>query len=243
MTGSVLATSNSGTVAVFSDTIHTPNQVYIVNVTNANSPFGHLPEYFLRRGCGILSRWIEDLHPRRQHRQFPLRLLHPAGLAGTDCAPGTRRRGGGFSPNGAFGYVAEAASGSGSANLTAFATCNNQVAASLPLPADPILMRVLPQDAPRRQGFLRLSDSRWHSRVGARRYRLRYHYFHDLAPVTRKPLPSDLDIRPQPRPQIACRAARRIESGHAPASPQFLRIRGRLATLRRLRQQRQHPGL
>jgi len=52
---------------------------------------------------------------------------------------------GGFSPNGAFAYVAEAASGAGSANLTAFATCNNQVAASVPLPADPILMRVLPQ--------------------------------------------------------------------------------------------------
>src|ERR1019366_9269880 len=58
-----------------------------------------------------------------------------------------------FSPNGAFAYVAEASTSSTPANLTAFATCNNQVAptsnpllpkATLPLPADPIFMKVLP---------------------------------------------------------------------------------------------------
>ena len=31
VTGKVLAVSNNGTIAVFSDTVHTPNQVYVVN--------------------------------------------------------------------------------------------------------------------------------------------------------------------------------------------------------------------
>ena len=34
ITGKVLASSNNGSTAVFSDTIHTPNQVYIVNAGN-----------------------------------------------------------------------------------------------------------------------------------------------------------------------------------------------------------------
>jgi DNA-binding beta-propeller fold protein YncE len=49
-----------------------------------------------------------------------------------------------FSPNGGFAYVAEAANGAASANVTAYASCNNQVAATVPLTANPILMQVLP---------------------------------------------------------------------------------------------------
>jgi len=37
VTGKVLATSNNGTIAVFSDTIHTPNQVYVVNTATATN--------------------------------------------------------------------------------------------------------------------------------------------------------------------------------------------------------------
>src|SRR5262249_27120571 len=60
-----------------------------------------------------------------------------------------------FSPNGAFAFVAESAANGGSANITAFATCNNQIPITNPvigtpgpavlnLPADPIAMKVLP---------------------------------------------------------------------------------------------------
>jgi DNA-binding beta-propeller fold protein YncE len=55
-----------------------------------------------------------------------------------------------FSPNGAFAFVAESSSTTGAANLTAFATCNNQLAATLPLPnlplpsPPPLMMKVLP---------------------------------------------------------------------------------------------------
>jgi hypothetical protein len=144
VTGKVLAASNSGTAAVFSDTIRTPNQVYVVNVTNINSPSATPLNISSAVGAafspdGLKAFILGGPTGTSLYVYSTLQALQgPISLQGTG-------KSGGFSPNGAFGYVAEAASGSGSANLTAFATCNNQVAASVPLPADPILMRVLPQ--------------------------------------------------------------------------------------------------
>ncbi len=144
VTGNVLAASNSGSIAVFSDTIHTPNQVYVVNVTNSNSPSATALNISSAVGAAFSPDGLKTfilggttgsslyVYSSLQALQGPIALQGPG-------------KGVGFSANGGFGYVAEAASSSGSANLTAFATCNNQVAASLPLPADPILMRVLPQ--------------------------------------------------------------------------------------------------
>jgi hypothetical protein len=144
VTGNVLAASNSGTVAVFSDTIHTPNQAYIVNVANVSSPTATA----LNISSAVAAAFSPDglktfilggntssslyVYSTVQALQGPITLQGPG-------------KGGGFSPNGAFGYVATAASGTASANLAAYATCNNQLAANLPLPADPIVVRVLPQ--------------------------------------------------------------------------------------------------
>jgi hypothetical protein len=144
VTGNVLAASNSGAVAVFSDTIHTPNQVYVVNVTNINSPLATALNISSAVGAafspdGLKTFILGGSTASSLYVYSTLQALQgPIALQGRGVS-------GGFSPNGAFAYVAEAASGAGSANLTAFATCNNQVAASVPLPADPILMRVLPQ--------------------------------------------------------------------------------------------------
>ena len=56
-----------------------------------------------------------------------------------------------FSSNSAFGFVAEAAANGGTPTITAYNTCNNQVAtsptlvpASLPLSANPLFLKVLP---------------------------------------------------------------------------------------------------
>jgi hypothetical protein len=50
-----------------------------------------------------------------------------------------------FSPNSAFAFVAEAAANGNPANLSAFNTCNNQIAAApVPLPANPLFLKVLP---------------------------------------------------------------------------------------------------
>ncbi len=39
VTGSVLASSANGAIAAFADTIHIPNQVYIVNSANTSSSY------------------------------------------------------------------------------------------------------------------------------------------------------------------------------------------------------------
>lgn len=141
ITGKVLATNNTGTLSIFSDTIHTPNQVHVVNaapgssldtplnITSASvaafSP-DSLKAYIVG-GTGASSLYV---YSPLQALQGPFPLLGPATAIG-------------FAPNGAFGFVAQASSGTG-ANLTAYTTCNNQLAANIPLPADPLLMKVLP---------------------------------------------------------------------------------------------------
>jgi hypothetical protein len=151
VTGKVLASSNNGSFGIFSDTLHTPNQVYVVNATSTSSqsatalsipqavaaafsPDGLKAFIFGNRGSSLY------VYSTLQALQGPIALAGPAN-ANTVA----------FSPNGAFAYVAEAAANAGSANLTAFNTCNNQIAvsqANLPavvqLPADPLFMRLLP---------------------------------------------------------------------------------------------------
>jgi hypothetical protein len=144
VTGRVLASSNLGSVAVFSDTLHTPNQVYIVNtagtspsasalnisraVAAAFSPDGLKAFIF---GNGGSSLYI---YSSLQALQTPIGLTGPAN-------PNTVA----FSPNGAFAFVAEAAVNGSQANLTAFNTCDNQVSApSVLLPANPLFLKVLP---------------------------------------------------------------------------------------------------
>ena len=143
VTGNIMAVSNNGLGAAFSDTIHTPNQVYIVNTANSTTPAivplnissaataGFSPDAlktFVVGGPGATSLYI---YSSLQALQGPIAL---SGAANSVA----------FSPNGAFAYVAEAANGAASANITAFANCNNQVAATVPLPANPILMQALP---------------------------------------------------------------------------------------------------
>ena len=154
VTGKVLASSNDGNSAVFSDTLHTPNQVYIVNGTGANSlsasalnisqaaaaafsPDGLKAFIF---GDGGSSLYV---YSSLQALQGPFALAGPANLHTVA-----------FSSNGAFAYIAEAAANGNVANLTAFNTCNNQIAtspanpnpvlASVSLPANPLFMKILP---------------------------------------------------------------------------------------------------
>jgi hypothetical protein len=151
VTGTVLAVSNNGLLAAFSDLIHTPNQVYIVNTSNATaltasalnisgavaaafSPDG-LKTFII--GCVASSVPCSSTTGNALYIFSPLQALQgPIALAGSANSVV-------FSPNAAFAYVAETST-TGAQNLTAFATCNNQLAASLALPASPILMKVIP---------------------------------------------------------------------------------------------------
>jgi len=138
VTGTVLAVSNNGSIAAFSDTSHTPNQVYIASTSATPTPLtipgatsaAFSPDAlktFIAGGTNSSSLYI---YSSQQALQGPITLAGSAKSIG-------------FVPNGAFAFVAQAA-GPGSANLTAFSTCNNQTAASVALPSDPILMQVLP---------------------------------------------------------------------------------------------------
>ena len=156
VTGKVLATSSDGTTAVFSDTLHTPNQVYVVNAAAANSlsatplnisqavasafsPDG-LKAFIFGNGGGSLY-----VFSPQQALQGPIALAGPVNANSVA-----------FSSNGAFAFVAEAGANGSAANLTALNTCNNQVAtspptgpnplalATVPLPGNPLFMRVLP---------------------------------------------------------------------------------------------------
>jgi hypothetical protein len=137
VTGKVLAASNSGTTAAFSDTSHTPNQVYIVSTNSTGTPTpltipnatsaAFSPDGLKTFVAGGTTGNSLYVYSSLQALQGPITLAGPA-------------TGIGFAPNGAFAFVAESGA---SPNVTAFATCNNLPAATLPLPANPILMKVL----------------------------------------------------------------------------------------------------
>lgn len=140
VTGTVLAASPIGALAAFSDTIHTPNQVYIVNGSNATSSTAlNIPSATLAAFSpeGLKAFIVGGNSGTSLYIYSPIQALQgPIALAGTAKAIA-------FSPNAAFTFIAEASTGAG-ASLAAYANCNNQAAASITLPADPILMRVLP---------------------------------------------------------------------------------------------------
>jgi len=151
VTGTVLGISNNGGLAVFSDTLQTPNRTYLVNVGNANAPAvsplnisDTVAAAFSPDGLKIL---IFGNGGSSMYVDSPLQALQPpialSGPANSNTVA--------FSPNGAFAFVAEAAANGNSANLTAFNTCNNQISASpsnvpaiVNLPANPLFMQVLP---------------------------------------------------------------------------------------------------
>ena len=143
VTGNVLAVSSNGFAAAFSDTVHTPNQVYIVSTANATTPAivpldissaaaaAFSPDSlknWVVGGTGATSLYV---YSSAQALQGPITLSG----AGNAVA---------FSPNGGFAYHRRSGQWRGTANVTAYANCNNQVAATVPLPANPILMKVLP---------------------------------------------------------------------------------------------------
>jgi hypothetical protein len=149
LTGSALAVSNNGLVAAFADTVHTPNQVYIYNSTTTSAPTATaltIPsataaafspdglKTFILAGTSGTSLYV---YSTLQALQGPITLSGASNAVA-------------FSPNSAFAFVAEAANGAASANVSAFANCVNpavstiQPALSVPLPATPLLMKVLP---------------------------------------------------------------------------------------------------
>ncbi len=147
VTGQVIAVSPKGDMAVFSDTIHSPNQVYIpvssgqslnviaLNIDGATTA-GFSPDELKAFIFGFDNNNNPNLYVYSSLQSLQIIPLIPPALPQVDAIA--------FSNNGAFAYVAESSPSTGAANLTLFDTCNNQVAATVALPAAAKVMKVLP---------------------------------------------------------------------------------------------------
>ena len=151
VTGKVLAVSYTGALSVFSDTIHTPNQVFIVNLAGASaSPTAlNIPQATAAAfSPDSLKTFILANGGSSLYTYSSLQALQgPIPFSGGSAESVA------FSPSGAFAFIAQQSSSSASAALSAFATCSNlsplasansQAVASVALPGSPLLMKVLP---------------------------------------------------------------------------------------------------
>jgi hypothetical protein len=155
VSGNILAISANGNSSVFSNTLPTPNQVYIVNATNTNailttplnitagSAAAFSPDGLKTFIYGFDPNGADVCHQTTApvpclYIYSPLQALQTIPLPANTTVNSIK-----FSPNAAFAFTAESTT-SGTPNVTAYATCSNQVAGSVNLPANPFVMKVLP---------------------------------------------------------------------------------------------------
>lgn len=152
VTGKILAISTNGSVAVFSDTIHVPNQVYVVNAAS-NAPSitalnisGASAAAFSPDGMKAFIYGFDSNGNPNLYVYSTLQPLYPIPLA-----PGTTVNSIVFSANNAFAYVAEPSLGGGGPAFTVYNTCDNQQftdtvtgTQDIPLSATPIAFKALP---------------------------------------------------------------------------------------------------
>jgi hypothetical protein len=151
VTGKILAISTNGSVAIFSDTIHVPNQVYVVNTgtpsattalnISAASAAAFSPDGLKAFIFGFDGNGNPDLYiysPLQALETIPL----PAGTSVNSIV---------FSTNGAFAYIVEPSLAGGGPAFTVYNTCNSQVFTdtitgthNIPLTAQPIAFKALP---------------------------------------------------------------------------------------------------
>jgi hypothetical protein len=153
VTGTVLAASPNGQVAIFSDTLHTPNQVYVVNTATpggATTTALNISEAsvaaFSQDG---LKAFIFGLDSNGNPNLYVYSTLQA--LQTIPLPPLTSVNSIAFSTNGGFAYVVEPSLGGGNPAVEVFNTCDNQIATDaaahqqiIPLSAIPLMFRALP---------------------------------------------------------------------------------------------------
>jgi len=153
-TGEVLAVSATGTLSVFSDTVHIPNQVYVANTSTTTPEVAALtisgassaaisPDGLKAFIFGLDSNGNPNLYiySSLQALQVPSQPL-PAGTTVNSIT---------FSTNGAFAYVVEPMLGSVGPAVSVYNTCDNGLFTDsltgknyVPLAAPPIAFKALP---------------------------------------------------------------------------------------------------
>jgi hypothetical protein len=152
VTGNILAISVNGANAVFSDTFHTPNQVYVVSTTSSSTPFTALNIYNAS-AAGFspdgLRAYIFGYDSNNNPNIFVYSALQS--LQSIPLPTSTTVSSIAFSTNAAFAYAVEPdLSGVGPA-VSVYNVCNDQPIVDnvtglsyVPLAAPPVAFKVLP---------------------------------------------------------------------------------------------------
>ncbi len=153
VTGTVLAVSPNGNVALISDTLHTPNQVYVVNTTNSSSPGATalnisgattaafspdgLKAFII--GCKAAGQCI---NPDTVFVYSSLQSLQTIALPASSSPNAVT-----VSSSGAFVYVSYSLNSGANFALDVYNTCNNLIAHDNPPPPLPVNPQTIPLKA------------------------------------------------------------------------------------------------
>lgn len=155
VTGQVLAVSPNGNLAVFADTFHTPNQVYVVNATQSTSPT--VTPLSINNASAAafspdnLKAFIYGLDTNNNPNLYIFSSVQALQIV--PLKPGTTVNSIAFSTNGAFAYVVEPSLAGAGPAVTVYNTCDNQISTSgppsltpqiIPLSATPVAFKVMP---------------------------------------------------------------------------------------------------
>jgi hypothetical protein len=139
VTGKILAISYDGNYAIFSDTLHTPNQVYVTSTAITSSEavipldiFGASAAAFSPDGLKAFIFGYDSNNNPNLYIYSALQALQVIPLAPQSLVNSIA-----FSNNGAFAYVVESSNGAGTPALRVYNTCNNQISTSAPLGGAP----------------------------------------------------------------------------------------------------------
>ena len=147
VTGNVLTVAPNGNLAIFSDAVHTPNQVFVVNETSATSPSVTPLDINQATAAAFSPDNLKAFIFGRDSNNNPTLYVYSAlqALQTIPLPANTLVSSIAYSTNSAFAYLVEPSLGGGGPALTVYNTCNNQVAASpIALKAIPTSFQVLP---------------------------------------------------------------------------------------------------
>ncbi|HUA16030.1 MAG TPA: hypothetical protein VMG31_12095 [Verrucomicrobiae bacterium] len=153
VTGKVLATSPNGQLAIFSDTTHVPNVVYVTNASNASSisatPLnisGASAAAFSPDGLKAFIFGFDNSGNPTLYVYSPLQALQPIALPPQTTVSSIL-----FSTNGAFAYVVEPSLSGGGPAFSVYDTCDNRLSTDpvgtpqiFSLTASPLTVKALP---------------------------------------------------------------------------------------------------
>jgi hypothetical protein len=164
VTGKVLAVSENGSLAVFSDTTLQPNRVFVVNQTSASSPAVNVLDINNASVAAFSPDNLKAFIFGFDNTGLPNLYVYSTaqGLVTIPLGSGTIVNSIAFSNNGAFAYVVESSVGGGGPGFSVYNTCQltpgiatsspatlggpppNDQSQAFPLTASPISFKALP---------------------------------------------------------------------------------------------------